>query len=151
MAKQIEENIYVHNVLLTTKSTQEAIQLYQDAKLIFQDAKMNLRAFISNDPATHDVFQTEDKAHRTQLKVVGVRWDSTQDVIQIPTLPVPTTEPTKRSILKFIASHFDPLGLISPTLLPLKYFLQTVNREQQEWKSGLSPQAPAEYDRLLRT
>lgn len=67
------------------------------------------------------------------------------------TLPVPTKEPTKRSILRFIASHFDPLGLISPALLSLKYFLQTVNREKRNWKSGLFSQAAVNYDSLLRT
>lgn len=44
VVEQIEKNAYVCNVQLSAKAAQETIQIYQNAKIIFQDAKTDLRA-----------------------------------------------------------------------------------------------------------
>uniref|UniRef100_A0A7I5E549 CCHC-type domain-containing protein n=1 Tax=Haemonchus contortus TaxID=6289 RepID=A0A7I5E549_HAECO len=48
LAKEIEDNIYVDNLILTTSSTSEALKIYQDTKKIFNALNMNLRQFQSN-------------------------------------------------------------------------------------------------------
>lgn len=72
VVKQIKKNAHVDNVQLSANSTQETIQIYQNAKIIFWDAKMDLRASVCNDSAIDGVFWEEDKAHQTQLKVLRV-------------------------------------------------------------------------------
>ena len=41
-------NIYVHNVLLGANSSEQAFEIYQEAKGIFRRALMNLREWYSN-------------------------------------------------------------------------------------------------------
>jgi hypothetical protein len=45
--------------------------------------------------------------------------------------------PTKRKILSFVASLFDPLGLVAPVLLPAKQILQELCRKRRAWDEGL--------------
>ena len=47
-AKQINDYIYVDNVITGTNNDEEALQLYKEEKQIFQEASINLRDWISN-------------------------------------------------------------------------------------------------------
>ena len=47
-AKQIKEDLYVDNLITGTSNDEEALQLYKEAKKIFQDASLYLRDWISN-------------------------------------------------------------------------------------------------------
>ena len=48
VAKKIERDIYMDNVITGENSTNKAVAFYHEAKLIFQNASMNLREWISN-------------------------------------------------------------------------------------------------------
>ena len=48
VAKKIERDIYMDNVITGENSTNKAVTFYHEAKLIFQNASMNLREWISN-------------------------------------------------------------------------------------------------------
>jgi hypothetical protein len=62
-----------------------------------------------------------------KIKVLGLSWDTFADtlIIKMPE-PVKDGELTMRKILSNIASVFDPLGLVSPTMLEAKIFLQSL-------------------------
>ncbi|KAK6742671.1 hypothetical protein RB195_010118 [Necator americanus] len=49
VAREIKRNTYVDNVVLTSPSTTDAVNLYKESKRIFEDMNMNLREFLSND------------------------------------------------------------------------------------------------------
>lgn len=84
MDKQAQENIYVDNVILSTKATPEALQILIEVRLIFHHAKMNLRAFISNDSSKNDAFREENKFCRTQLKVAEIWCDTLRMLSSFP-------------------------------------------------------------------
>ncbi len=44
---------------------------------------------------------------------------------------------TRRGILSFVASVYDPLGLVAPVVLPAKRILQELCRENQGWDESL--------------
>ncbi|CAH8492880.1 unnamed protein product [Dicrocoelium dendriticum] len=44
---------------------------------------------------------------------------------------------TRRAILSFVASVYDPLGLISPVLLPAKLLLQGFVKRKLDWDEPL--------------
>ena len=44
---------------------------------------------------------------------------------------------TKREILATIASIYDPLGLMSPTIIKLKIFLQELWEREMDWDDPL--------------
>uniref|UniRef100_A0A0M3ISP8 Integrase_H2C2 domain-containing protein n=1 Tax=Ascaris lumbricoides TaxID=6252 RepID=A0A0M3ISP8_ASCLU len=75
----------------------------------------------------------EDRYNNTPIKVLGVIWDAVKDTIKPKTRGPSTGLLSKRSLLQFIAIQFDPLGYLSPTILPFKILLQDITREGSEW------------------
>ena len=77
----------------------------------FEDAPVIKQADGSNQ--TYAKQQLGVKPNET--KMLGMHWNKNKDVISVS---VPEkTDKTKRGILRFLASIFDPLGIISPVML----------------------------------
>ena len=61
--------------------------------------------------------------------VLGLAWDPEQDTVQFYLSKVvewaEALEPTKRNLLSLFASVFDPLGLISPTMVSINVLFQS--------------------------
>ena len=103
---------------------EEAIQFYKETKNCLRKRNFNLRKFQSNSSDVEkeiNNFEVEPSK-----KVLGVFWDKEKDEIyfELKTLLTAHVEPTKRNIMKFIASIYDPLGLINPIVVRLKLLFQ---------------------------
>ena len=64
-------------------------------------------------------------------KVLGIPWNSDKDFKAIMKDGI-KSKPTKRNLLKFVSSFYDPNGYIQPILISLKILLQEAHR----WKLG---------------
>ena len=75
-------------------------------------------------------------------KILGIPWKSDTDelILKLSHLKqITVNQPiTKRTILKTIASIFDPLGLISPVTTPLKVYMQGLFQQKLGWDEPLS-------------
>ncbi len=90
---------------------------------------------------------------RGENKVLGLTWDTksdnftfdfaklTQDALKAPI--------TKRTVLGLIAKFYDPLGLITPIVSPLKVFLQGLFRANLSWDEPLVNELAREWKSLL--
>ena len=66
------------------------------------------------------------------VKTLGVLWLATEDVFTFKSYCVSEKfQPTKRNYLKWIATLFDPLGMISPFIIRAKVLMQEI------WVCGL--------------
>ena len=135
ITKRLKEDIYVDNVISGTESAGDAIQFYNGAKAIFSDASLNLREWLSNSSDVNNILPAADKSSCRTTKVLGHIWDTENDSISLKNTVMPTEaqEPTKRIVLKTIASVFDPQGLFSPVLLRGKVMLQTLWCKGLDW------------------
>ena len=140
LASKLKDDIYVDNVITGTNNIESAVQLYHGAKSIFREASMNLREWISNDSFVNQFIVNEDRASCDSVKVLGHTWNIQSDSLALkkPSLVNGSTKPTKRSVLREIASVFDPLGLFSPVLLQGKVFLQSLWSKHIEWDDEIS-------------
>ena len=127
LATEIAENIYVDNVMMGCDTVDEALEKYRLSKEIFQPAGMNLREFMSNSIEFMSQIDKSDRLDKETPKFLGIPWKPYEDkiVIHFPSLP-PSTKPTRRSVLKELATLFDPLGLVSPSMLYAKKCFQTL-------------------------
>ena len=133
-------NIYVDNVLLSAKSVDDAISMYHEAKTIFCDASMNLRAWISNEPSVVAHFQPSDVIQQNPVSVLGLSYDSAADTVRVPTPSCPKeTSSTKRQVLSSLASCFDPLGMFSPVTIQGKFLLRRLWQIDLGWDDLLPP------------
>jgi hypothetical protein len=81
----------------------------------------------------------EDKADSSITKVLGHTWDTMVDTLSLNVLFafIDSQSPTKRIILKNIASVFDLLGLLCPVLLKGKVLLQSIWKERLDWDNQI--------------
>ena len=133
VGEQIRENIYVDNVITGTQSSQEAVHLYNASKQIFKGAAMNLRDWMSNSQEVLDEIPLSDRANREILKVLGLTWFVKEDCLAVNSQIKDENILSKRTVLRQIASIYDPLGLYCPVTLRGKLFLQGL------WNQKLNP------------
>lgn len=62
VAEQLKNDIYVDNVITTTKDVGEAIKLYTDSKAMLRNAATNLREWSTNSKSVNKVKPNVDKA-----------------------------------------------------------------------------------------
>ena len=142
ISKDLLHNLYVDNVVSGCHTEEGAIEYFIKSRSLLNDAKFNLRSWASNSLHLRNTAK-EHKVDETDnpVKVLGMWWDTLSDILYpspkqgIATL---TTTVTKREILKWSSSIFDPLGLISPVTISAKLFLQQLWQEHLEWDTALS-------------
>lgn len=133
------KNIYVDNLISGTNRVSEAISLYSDAKSIFSEASMNLRERTTNNYTVNQFIAFNDKTSCNTVKVLGHTWNVEKDCISIKssvTLEMPGVL-TKRSVLKQVASVFDPMGLFAPVILRGKIFLHSLWNKHFDWDDAV--------------
>ena len=75
-------------------------------------------------------------------KVLGIPWDTLRDQLILQTdVFLKFEQPfTKRSLLSATARLYDPLGVISPVILPMKLLFQQLCLEKLDWDAELNDQ-----------
>ncbi|VDP53444.1 unnamed protein product [Heligmosomoides polygyrus] len=73
LASEIQENLYVDNLVLLADTKEEALQKAKTARTIFEEMGMNLREFLSNDSTLCANLPKEACARSTTQKVLGVQ------------------------------------------------------------------------------
>ena len=75
---------------------------------------------LESDHVEHQAGETYAKEQlqpkESITSILGVPWNKTKDSISV-IMPTKDTPITKRGILQYLASIYDPLGLSSPVLL----------------------------------
>lgn len=150
IAKSIEQNIYVDNVITGCHTVEKALEFYSQAKEIFTDASMNLREWTTNDATVHEKIPSGDRVEKKTTKVLGVEWNTETDEISIkpPKTPKYGQVATKRVVLATIHAVFDPLGLLAPITVEAKKFLQQFWDKDRGWDDPLKPDEATEWERI---
>ncbi|KAK5969552.1 hypothetical protein GCK32_011694 [Trichostrongylus colubriformis] len=118
---EISRNTYVDNVILGASSRSEAPKKYELAKSIFTRMHMNLREFLSNSTYVNSRIASRDRAiDPSSASVLGIRWDFENDTLTIRLKTACAQVNTKRSALRALAATYDPMGLLTPFLVPAK-------------------------------
>lgn len=105
----------------------------------------HLTKFLSNRREVLSALPSQERANPTlnlELdrlpinRTLGLHWDAERDIFCFKT--VSTTKPaTKRGILSTISSLFDPLGFLSPFVLPVKVLIQDLWKEKVGWDNEI--------------
>ena len=142
LADKLKSDMYVDNLISGTSSVNKAINLYHSAKTIFNEASMKLREWITNNQIVNQFIAFSDRTSCDLVEVLGHIWKVEQDTISLkePNALVPET-PTKRNVLKQVASVFEPMGLFLPVLLrglKGKMFIQSLWNQHLDWDDAIS-------------
>ncbi|CAD5208275.1 unnamed protein product [Bursaphelenchus xylophilus] len=137
MTESILKTLYVDNMFIQADNPDLVSDTCQKLKKIFSDSAMNLREFASNIPDFVDSFPPHDLASGVLQKILGMGWNTLTDQLSLT-----PKEPKKLEIkcdpLQFQMRNYDPNGLISPAILPIKRINQELSQIPNGWKSELS-------------
>ncbi|KAK5967515.1 hypothetical protein GCK32_019892, partial [Trichostrongylus colubriformis] len=109
---------------------------------------MNLREFTSNDEEFNKRIKEEDRSRETHPSTLGVTWNTEEDkfIIKYRTLEIPKV--TKRTVLRTIASIYDPMGYLIPLTLQQKIFFQKLWTKNYAWDTKLSQEDTENWQRI---
>ena len=69
-------------------------------------------------------------------KILGLQWDKFEDNFVFDFTEIREkfdVIPTKRNVIKAIASIYDPLGLLNPIVVQMKTFFQRLCSAKYDW------------------
>ena len=158
--QEIEESLYVDDLVTGGTTIDEVMNLKETAIRIFGDAKFELHKWQSNNKALEDQNETvhNDTSHAkqelgtapTECKILGVSWNKQSDTFRV-NLNLPRQRETKRGMLKFLASIFDPLGLISPVMLHGKDLYRVACDAKLSWDQTLPEALEKQWRKWLES
>ena len=136
---------------------EKAFQLYQKAWEVMQIASFNLRKWNTNSPTLRSKTENELRSHgdlhsSPELKILGLSWNTEIDELYVDMTElmthVDTLVPTKRSVLKFSAKLFDPLGFLGPFTIKQKILFQELCCKRMNWDDPLDDEALQVWERF---
>ena len=140
--RKVTESFHVDDFTGGEFTFENAYELYKKLKLRFNDANFNLRKWRTNHPKLRNLIESFEnekttKIEREPTKHLGILWDDENDELLFQlkdTVQDALTEsPTKRNVLKVIASFYDPLGIVQPIIVSLKVLFQEICKSKCSW------------------
>ncbi|XP_065665416.1 uncharacterized protein LOC136086850 [Hydra vulgaris] len=129
-------SIHVDDLSFCSYSVIECFNFYKKCRSRLGEAGFNLRKFESNSVELDKLINETNFQSQNITKVLGLTWNKKLDLFifsffELFKIAVPF--PTKRDVLSFTASFFDPLGLINPVTVRLKILFQQICISKIGW------------------
>ena len=150
MASQLLRNLYMDDPVNSMENTEKAREFWQEALRIFKDGGFNLRKFRSNDEDLLREF-AGDQVQQVH-KVLGVSWDLKSDEL-LPLIDLENIAPeklTKREVLSCPSKFYDPCGLVSPVVTPMKIIVQDCWKEKLGWDEEVDQDFRRRVEEVLK-
>ncbi|XP_047538564.1 uncharacterized protein LOC125072096 [Vanessa atalanta] len=139
-AKRVLEDFYVDDLMTTCDTSNEAIFLYKELNNLMMRGGFKLQKWSSNSKLVMKILSKNEKSKESMemitdhmTKVLGLTWNrSTDKFVYSVHLEEQIIPVTKRRVISDISKLYDPLGWISPCIIPAKILIQKL------WMSGIS-------------
>lgn len=136
-------NFYVDDCLSSVATEQQGIALMHDLREMCASGGFNLTKWMSNSRTVLASISEESKAKTVKdldlekdklplERALGVQWCVETDTLQFK-VTLQEKPLTRRGILSMVSSIYDPLGILSPVILPAKQILQELCRTKHDW------------------
>ncbi|XP_062533380.1 uncharacterized protein LOC134202389 [Armigeres subalbatus] len=156
-ASAIKNKHYVDDYLDSFQTTQEAIAVLREVKLVHSLGGFTLRNFLSNEAEVLDGIGASSPVETKSMdlergekseSVLGMKWIPEEDVFvytlglreDLQYILAEGHIPTKREIARVVMSLFDPLGFIAFFLVHGKILLQDIWAKGTEWDQQIPPE-----------
>ncbi|XP_046144711.1 uncharacterized protein LOC123988495 [Osmia bicornis bicornis] len=100
---------------------------------------------IDIDPRDHGLAKNKLLKIEETCSVLGLEWNPVLDHFQFRATISSNFANTKRTILSQIAKLFDPMGLLTPVVIPAKVFMQKLWSLQYDWDDILPNEVLLEW------
>lgn len=147
VCQAVKKNFYVDDILKSSSTEGDAIQMIQDLTLLCQKGGFVLEKWISNSRAVLHAIATERRAKDLKdldldwdklpvERALGLLWSVETDSFKFK-IEVRQQALTRRGMLSTICSVYDPLGFLAPVTLLAKVMQQELCRRGCAWDDAL--------------
>ena len=141
VADAVRHAFYVDDCLVSQESSEQAIQVMTGVTKLLAKGGFRLTKFVANKSQLLEQIRKCDRAEEVRnhqigesdSKALGISWNVASDYFYFVVDLAVQKVITRRSMLSFVTSTFDPLGLISPVLVLGKMMFQDATRLQLPW------------------
>ena len=148
--KEIQENLFVDDILSGDDSVEEAAQLALDIKAAGESGGFRFRKFLSNRAEALSGLDEQDLAtsHAVMVageefttKTLGVQYIPKEDILKFSFCDKmeDVAQETRRTILKQLHRVYDPMGMLSPFTIRAKQLFQRSWVTTGDWDDKLPP------------
>lgn len=139
-AKIVTSDFYVDDMITGCESSEDAVRLHEEIRKLLHRGGFDLRKWSTNDESVSYFIPAELRGadgplnlhDDAAIKTLGLHWHPQSDSFGFKVnIPCNNSLPTKRTILSVVARLFDPLGLLSPTIILAKLIMQRL------WIAGI--------------
>ncbi|XP_055522691.1 uncharacterized protein LOC129716872 [Wyeomyia smithii] len=132
-AEPVAEDFYVDDFLSGAADAQTARVIQHEVSQMLKTAGFPLKKWASNSVEVLEGIPPDDRAiqpffdiqDEQSISTLGLIWEPKTDTLRFKVeLPLPAAVLTKRNVMSYIAQIFDPLGLVGPTIMKAKLFMQ---------------------------
>ena len=143
-------NFCFDNCLKSVKSTEVAVALTKDLCALLSRGGFRLTKWLCNQKEVLETTPTPARAPSVldldlnsnilpAERTLGVQWNMNSDIFTFKMTPNDTPF-TRRGILSVTSSIYDPLGMVSPIILPAKRLLQDLCKQGLGWNEEIRAQ-----------
>ncbi|KAK0423373.1 hypothetical protein QR680_008111 [Steinernema hermaphroditum] len=143
--KELLQNTYVDDTIFGAGSIEETQEKMKLACERFAEIGMNLCQHKSSDKSLNQLWKAPDST-----SFLGISWSLEKDEISF-SLPIMDGCSTKRQLLRKISTLFEPMGLLTPVVLPFRLFIQELWRTDKQWDDTLDERQSAVLAKLIDT
>ena len=132
----------------------------QDLKKACEKGGFNLTKWASNSKEVIESIPIEDRAESTEhiglgesvqsQGALGMVWLVESDKLAFR-IEVKDRPPTRRGILSIVSGIYDPLGYVSPVILPAKQVLQNLSKLQISWDEPIPELYRKQWNQWIET
>ncbi|KAK3748900.1 hypothetical protein QZH41_002891 [Actinostola sp. cb2023] len=146
--ESVEKNFYMDDFLKSVQDEATAIRLCQEITSLLARGGFRLTKWVSSSREVLSQIPTEEKANPSIdlnfddlpiERTLGLKWNTQTDSFRFSVNSHKSTDVTKRSVLSMVSTVFDPLGVLTPFLLPAKCLIQTLWQKGKGWDEPLDP------------
>jgi len=140
----LKESLYVDDIVTSLPTEQKIKELANYAEDTLREMQMNPRGWCSNS----SIF----KPNNVTKKVLGLLWDTEKDIfyVEIPNEEHSNTV-TKRNILKFLSSLWDPFGIFCTFTLAGKILMRNLWKLNFQWDEAVPDEIARQFLLLLNS
>ena len=149
----LSSNFYMDNLIYTTNSLNELESIYREALKRMKDGGFILRSWCSNNEAMNDTLKIDlnfSEHGCIEEKVLGYKFNYSEDTMYIAKTEVNSCINTKRELLSESSKVYDPLNFALPILLKSKILLRGICsiRPTLTWDSPLPEDVKKVWSKL---
>ena len=158
----IQHNFYVDDCLKSVCTEDVAVSLARDLAAVCKEGGFHLTKWTSNSSKVMRSIPKEERADEGKQmsldygdntvteRALGLLWSVSEDKFKF-NINFKGQPATRRGILSSVSSIYDPLGMVSPAILPAKMILQDLCRGKIGWDDEIPSQQAKQWNTWLNT